>query len=64
VDGYDAERMWIIVTGVESDAYVGTLLNEPRHMRSIREGAQITFGAEHVAAYSYKTEELRAQVRP
>lgn len=50
------ERMWVEV--VETEPYVGVLLNEPELAGVIEPGATVAFGAEHVCGYAYSREEL------
>jgi hypothetical protein len=43
-----AERMWVGVTGRDSDGYAGVLTNVPSVITTIRQGDTIRFGPEHV----------------
>jgi uncharacterized protein YegJ (DUF2314 family) len=45
-----AERMWVQVTDVVSDRYVGSLDNDPRVITTLRPGSRIEFRAHHVIA--------------
>lgn len=44
----DAERMWVEVTGRDSDGYLGVLTNVPAAITTISRGATVRFGPEHV----------------
>jgi uncharacterized protein YegJ (DUF2314 family) len=50
------ERMWVEV--VETQPYVGLLRNVPRLSGVVDFGDRVPFGAEHVCAYTYTSEEL------
>ena len=50
------ERMWVEV--VETQPYVGLLRNVPQLSGVIDFGDRMPFGAEHVCAYAYTSEEL------
>lgn len=45
-----AERMWVEVTQVQRERYVGRLANEPVAIVDLTLGDEVTFGPEHVAA--------------
>lgn len=45
-----AERMWVQVTEVAADGYVGFLDNDPQVLTSMRPGSRIEFRAHHVIA--------------
>jgi hypothetical protein len=57
-DGWNGERMWVEVTSAREGAYVGTLLNQPEHIDTLAPGAEIEFGPQHVAGYSWDPAEL------
>ena len=44
------EAVWVRVTGMDGDVFRGTVLNQPHHLRTVRQGQHIKFveaGAEH-----------------
>jgi hypothetical protein len=43
-----SERMWVEVTGHDSDGYAGTLVNHPTAITTITYGSTVRFGPEHV----------------
>ncbi len=50
-----AERMWVDV--VETDPYVGELLNQPRYIRSLKRGDLVAFEPKHVASIAVSADE-------
>jgi hypothetical protein len=52
------ERMWVEVVSAVPPSYVGTLANQPTHIRSLVVGDRVEFGPQHVAAYYWTPEEL------
>lgn len=50
LSGNSGERMWVRIKNVVVPGrYVGTLMNHPVVVTSLSHGAEIEFGAEHVA---------------
>ncbi|WP_328829422.1 DUF2314 domain-containing protein [Nocardioides acrostichi] len=49
-EGPFAERMWVEVTEIVGDGYVGSLDNDPQVIRSVRPGGRIEFLPHHVIA--------------
>ena len=47
-----AERMWVIVNSINEDGtYIGTLDNDPYHIKDLKAGDKILFGKEHIIQY-------------
>ena len=44
----EEERMWVKVTGVEGNRYLGELDNEPIVLTSLTLGDAVVFGPEHI----------------
>jgi hypothetical protein len=43
------ERMWVVVTEVTDDGYVGILASSPRSSHAaVHRGSRVTFAAEHI----------------
>jgi uncharacterized protein YegJ (DUF2314 family) len=45
-----AERMWVQVTDLAADGYVGSLDNDPRIIKTLSPGSRIEFRPQHVIA--------------
>ena len=43
-----AERMWVKITKVTDEGYIGTLANDPLSLTSLTFGTDISFGADNV----------------
>ena len=43
-----AERMWVIIQSINSESYVGTLDNDPYHIKDIKAGDRVDFRKEHI----------------
>ena len=45
------EAVWVTVTGVEGEVFLGRVLNQPHNLRTVRQGSEIKFvmpdGSEH-----------------
>ena len=47
-----AERMWVIIDAINEDGtFVGTLDNDPFHIKDLKAGDQIIFRREHIIQY-------------
>lgn len=57
-DDVGAERMWVEVTAVGADAYVGTLVSHSRRIETLAPGSTVQFAARHVVAYAWDPAEL------
>jgi hypothetical protein len=57
-EGRNGERMWVEVTSVRGDTYVGRLLNQPQHIETLTPGSEIEFAPHHVAGYDWDPAEL------
>jgi hypothetical protein len=53
------DRMWVIVTAVTPEGYVGVLDNDPGESEglNLREGDLVLFGPEHVAAIDHPSKD-------
>jgi hypothetical protein len=45
---YCGERMWVKITRRKGNHFVGTLVNEPCHLKNIYYGQEVSFGPEHI----------------
>jgi uncharacterized protein YegJ (DUF2314 family) len=45
-----AERMWVQVTEVAADRYVGSLANDPSVITTLTHGSRVEFRPQHVIA--------------
>lgn len=43
-----AERMWVIVDGMDAAGYIGTLDSDPEYITSIEAGDEVRFDASHI----------------
>jgi hypothetical protein len=57
-NGMNGERMWVEVLSSLGGNYVGELLNQPTHMKTLKAGDTVTFTPEHIAAIEVSEEEL------
>ena len=55
----ECERMWVTITSVSSDGYVGRLESLPASSEVLRPGDLIEFRAEHVCSVFIKKDEPR-----
>lgn len=44
----DAERMWVLIDGIDNNKYVGRLDNEPFYIKDLKAGDIITFEPKHI----------------
>jgi len=55
---WHGERMWVLVTEVDGERYLGRLENTPHTSDALSEGELVVFGPEHVAAELEDPQEL------
>lgn len=48
----DGERMWVEITQIDGENFVGTLANQPFYMKQLKLGDVIHFQPPHIMAYS------------
>lgn len=48
-NGCRAERMWVTITKINNNKYVGTLNNQPYYLKTINAGDEISFLKENIA---------------
>ncbi|MFF2877649.1 DUF2185 domain-containing protein [Gottfriedia sp. NPDC057991] len=52
--GLSAERMWVEITQINGQKFIGKLDNDPYRLQALKAGDEITFGMENICDTEYK----------
>lgn len=53
-DGLNAERMWVEITQIDGQKFIGKLDNEPYRIQDLKAGDEVTFGIENICDTEYE----------
>ena len=53
---WEAERIWVMITGRDAGGFTGTLDNIPSDMPQLKRGAEVSFQAHHIISIDWRDE--------